>query len=63
MDLTRKLIIERVKRRSDLGVPWVLDVYCYLVQRGTSPDRAAKAMSDFVDDLIATKARRLERAE
>jgi hypothetical protein len=43
-------------------VPWVFDVYCYLITRGATPDEASKAMSEFVDELIKTKARRLEKA-
>ena len=62
MDLLREQIVERIRGRRNAGVPWVLDVYWHLVNRGATPDQASQAMSEFVDDLIATKIRRPERA-
>jgi len=54
MDLLRKLIIERVKTNSGTCF-WLLDVYNHLIDHGASPDDAIKAMSLFVDEIIAMK--------
>jgi hypothetical protein len=61
MDLLRKLIMERTRETGCTG-PWVLDVYYYLIGHGASRDDAVKAMTFFVDDIIAIKRmRQVER--
>ena len=57
MDLLRKLIIERVKTNNGASF-WLLDVYYHLIAHGASPDDAIKAMSLFVDEIIAMKLAR-----
>jgi hypothetical protein len=41
----------------------VLDVYCYLLGRGFSAGEAIKAMSSFVDEIVAIKAPKMQRVE
>jgi len=53
----RKAILNRIKERGDTAVPWVLDVYGHLIGLGAPPDEANEAMSAFVDEIVATRAR------
>lgn len=58
----RELIIERVRTRGSVACPSVLDVYYHLVvSHGVCPDEASKAMSAFVDEIIAMKGKQHER--
>lgn len=54
MDL-RKLIAERIKAKGASPF-WLTDVYLHLLDQGAPPDDAIKALSLFVDEVIAKKA-------
>jgi hypothetical protein len=58
----RKLIIERIKTHG-CGGCWLLDVFRHLIDHGAAPDDAINALSLFVDEAIAMKARRGEVKE
>jgi hypothetical protein len=58
LDNLRELIAERVRANGGADGHWVLDAYCHLLQRGASPEHAAEAMSSFVNEIVAEKARR-----
>jgi hypothetical protein len=50
-------IVDWIKN-NDVGEYWLLDLFRYLVSRGATGEDALMAMSLFVDQAIARKARR-----
>ncbi|MGY3615634.1 hypothetical protein [Bradyrhizobium sp. USDA 10063] len=60
----RWLIVEWSRSNTSTGNGrWLLDVYHHLLAEGASPEDAIKAISSFVDEIIATKARQRARGE
>jgi len=56
----REQIVEWVKQH-DIGEYWLLDLYRHLTSQGVNSEEALQAMSLFVDQAIARKARRTEK--
>lgn len=62
MEYLRRMIAKRILMTASPG-NWVLDTYCHLMSEGVSPGEAAKALSLFVDEVLAAKTRKTERID